>query len=464
MKILIQLLIIGIISRISAFSTRQKFDDKNFKLQPGADYGEPLFLTPYIQQGHIAEGKAASLVGPLNGTQRQSYSGFFTVDPIYNSNMFFWYFPAELDPETAPVVVWLQGGPGGTSIFGLFNEIGPFVIDKDLDLHERGINWAIPFNLIFFDNPVGAGFSFTENDAGYAKNQTDVANNLYEALLQFFTLYPELQPLDFYVTGESYAGKYIPAISYKIMQENPSATLKINLKGFAIGDGWIDPVKQLNYGDYLFNIGLINEQQRSVFYEKQAKMAENINKGNWRSAENNSNEINHLYYSYSKLNDQFNYLRNDEPADQKYYNNYINKPEVRKAVHVGNLTFNDGNECYKHLVVDICKSTKPWLEALLDYNYKVLLYNGQLDFICAYYLTINMIDSLHWKGAADYRNAKRHIWRVDPGDKQIAGYVKNVNNFWEILVRNAGHILPYDQPLVAFDMITRFVFNKSFSV
>ncbi|GAB6021026.1 hypothetical protein CHUAL_003663 [Chamberlinius hualienensis] len=462
MKTLILLLITKVIFGNSALSNFQKVEDKDFSLKPKPDYGKPLFLTPYIKEGRIVEGKTASLVGPLHGTKRRSYSGYFTVNPEYNSNMFFWYFPAEVDPTNAPVVVWLQGGPCSSSMFGLFSENGPFAIDKDFKLYERNYNWGVPFNLIYFDNPVGTGFSFTD-DAGVVKNITDVADHLYEALLQFFTLYSELQPLDFYITGESYAGKYIPAISYKIMKENPTASLKINLKGLAIGDGWIDPVTQFDYGNYLFNVGLIDKQQRSNFYKKQIEMVKNIKAGKWIAATKINRNLTRLYHDYSKMNDYYNYARTNSPHDQNYYFPYFKKPEVRKSIHVGNLTFG-GQNCYPNSEEDYCKSTKPWLEALLDNNYRVLLYNGQLDVVCAYYLTINMVDSLRWKGAAKYRNAKRHIWRVDPADKQIAGYVKNVDNFWEIMVRNAGHILPYDQPKAAFDMITRFIFHHPFSV
>lgn len=74
------------------------------------------------------------------------------------------------------------------------------------------------------------GFSFTGRDECYARDQTNVADDLYEALLQFFQLFPQYQKSDFYATGESYAGKYVPAISYKIHTANPSAKQKINFK------------------------------------------------------------------------------------------------------------------------------------------------------------------------------------------------------------------------------------------
>jgi len=108
------------------------------------------------------------------------------------------------------------------------------------------------------DNPVGVGYSFTADDAGYSSNQTDVARNLYAALVQFFTLYPEYRQNEFYAAGESYAGKYVPAVSYAIHQNNPGAQVKINLKGLAIGNGLIDPINQMVYSEFLYQNGLID--------------------------------------------------------------------------------------------------------------------------------------------------------------------------------------------------------------
>ena len=65
----------------------------------------------------------------------ESYSGFLTVDAPNNGNMFFWFFPAEESPETAPVVIWLQGGPGGSSMFGALKLHGPVITTVSSILH-----------------------------------------------------------------------------------------------------------------------------------------------------------------------------------------------------------------------------------------------------------------------------------------------------------------------------------------
>ena len=109
--------------------------------------------------------------------------------------------------ESAPLVLWLQGGPGGSSLFGLFIEHGPFFVDEALALNEREISWSKKYNMLYIDQPAGTGFSFTDDARGYAKNQYDVSKDLYEALSQFYQLFPGLLQNDFFVTGESYGGK-----------------------------------------------------------------------------------------------------------------------------------------------------------------------------------------------------------------------------------------------------------------
>ena len=67
-----------------------------------------------------------------------------------------------------------QGGPGGSSLFGLFIEHGPFSVDANLNLVERNHTWTATHSVLYVDNPVGTGFSFTEKDACYATDQNQV--------------------------------------------------------------------------------------------------------------------------------------------------------------------------------------------------------------------------------------------------------------------------------------------------
>ena len=130
------------------------------------DVGTPLVLTPYIETGDVEAGRERALVNTtmLQGLEEdiESYSGFLTVDKENNGNMFFWFFPAEEDPENAPVVIWLQGGPGSSSMFGLLKLHGPILTTVDRNNQLTGVkrnqySWAKKHNMLYIDNPVGAG-------------------------------------------------------------------------------------------------------------------------------------------------------------------------------------------------------------------------------------------------------------------------------------------------------------------
>ncbi|XP_065255699.1 probable serine carboxypeptidase CPVL [Emys orbicularis] len=430
---------------------------------PREDPGQPLFLTPYIESGRIEEGRQLSLVGPLQGVNVKSYSGYLTVNKTHNSNLFFWFFPAEVQPEDAPVLLWLQGGPGGTSMFGLFVEHGPYVVDKNLRLYKRKFPWTSKFSMLYIDNPVGTGFSFTD-DTGYAVNQDDVGRDLYSALIQFFQLFPDYQKNDFYVTGESYAGKYVPAIGYYIHTHSSKAKVKINFKGVAIGDGFCDPEMMLGgYAQFLYQIGLVDEKQREYVQQQTDLVVIYIQQKKWMKAFEifdtllNGDESNSSYtQNVTGCGNYFNFLQCQEPADQEYFGAFLSLSEVRKAIHVGNLTFHDGSTVEKHLLEDVMKTIKPWLAVIMD-NYRVLLYNGQLDIIVAAPLTERFLPTVPWSKVEEYKSAERLIWRIHPLDKEVAGYVRQAGEFYQVIVRGGGHILPYDQPERSLDMIDRFI-------
>lgn len=431
--------------------------------------GPPLILTSLIEQGKIKEAQTASQVN-FNGFKGiKSYSGFFTVNKPYNSNLFFWFFPSQTDYANAPVVLWLQGGPGASSLIGLFAENGPFQVKSKHGLKLRKFSWVNNHSVIYIDNPAGTGYSFT-NDKGFCQNETQVGQDLYNALQQFFLLFPELQKNDFFVTGESYAGKYVPAISYTIHQKNADAKLKINLKGLSMGNGLSDPEHQLKYGDYLYQIGLIDSNTRTLVQNYESQGIKYIQAKDWAKAFQifdsllNGDLNNHtsLFLNITGFTNYFNYLYPVDPtnAQMEYLGKFIQRDDIRAAIHVGNATFHGGEsqEVEINLMPDIMQSVAPWISELLN-HYRVLVYNGQLDIIVAYPLTINYLQNLKFNAAAEYKTAERFKWYV--GD-DLAGYVKQAGNLTEVLVRNAGHLVPADQPQWALDLISRFTRNKPY--
>ncbi|XP_011880871.1 PREDICTED: venom serine carboxypeptidase [Vollenhovia emeryi] len=440
---------------------------KQYRLADKEDAGAPLILTPLIENGKIDEARSKAVVQHKEMGDISSYSGYFTVNKEYNSNLFFWFFPAMHNPKTAPVVLWLQGGPGATSMFGLFMENGPFIVTANKTLTTRKYSWNIAHNLIYIDNPVGTGYSFTGDDKGYVRNETQVGRDIHSALVQFFLLFPELRNNDFFVTGESYAGKYVPAVSYTIKDYNIKAETKINLKGLAIGNGLCDPENQLLYSDYLYQLGLIDTNGKTLFQGYEQKGREFIKQKKYLEAFEMFDTLLNgdlsgkpsLFRNLTGFDYYYNYLYTNDGNDSDWMSEWIQRADVRRAIHVGNSTFHvETRTVEEHLKEDVMQSVVPFLTDLVQ-HYRVLIYNGQLDIIVAYPLTENYLKTLQWPGASKYAKAPRKIWMV--GDK-LAGYTKTVDNLSEALVRNAGHMVPADQPKWALDLITRFTHNKKF--
>lgn len=445
---------------------RKQFLQEPVNVKGEADPGEPLFLTPYIKNKDYRTARDLSEVKGIDSSLRyHSHAGFFTVNEALNSNMYFWFFPAQNGDTKAPLLLWLQGGPGGSSLFGLFNENGPLMVDKSGNVQPRPVNWNEEYSIMYIDNPVGTGFSFTDSDEGYSTNEDQVADNLYECLQQFFLVFSDYQNNDFYVTGESYAGKYIPAIAYKIHQANPSATLKINMKGVAIGDGLCDPVNMVGgYADLMQQFGLADSMQ-AAYVKKQSDAAiAEIKAGNYVNAFQIFDELLNgdtiPYPSYftniTGSTNYFNILKSTGTEDFGYYGAFIEKPEVRKEIHVGNLTYNDGAKVEKYLIADVMQTMAPQLATVMN-NYKVLLYNGQLDVIVGGPLTERFLLVLNWDGAGAYAQADRHVWKIKSTDTEVAGFVRQVNDLTQVILRGAGHIVPHDQPERALDMLNRFI-------
>jgi len=70
---------------------------------------------------------------------------------------------------------------------------------------------------------------------------------------------------------------------------------------------------------------------------------------------------------------------------------------------------------------------------------------------------MNWVDKLEWKYADELRGAERIVWKVKSDDREVAGYIKRAHSFFLVSIRNAGHMVPHDQPRATFDLIDRFV-------
>lgn len=149
-----------------------------------------------------------------------NYAGTFKTNTTFDHNLFYWFFRNTLD-DSAPLVIWLNGGPGSSSMFGLWLENGPLRVkrtgttddDYIINTNPEG-SWVDIANIVFLDQPVGVGFSYGSPLLG---DMSVGAEEFISFMLSFYDLYPEFKTRKLYITGESYAGKYIPIFAYHVV-------------------------------------------------------------------------------------------------------------------------------------------------------------------------------------------------------------------------------------------------------
>lgn len=381
----------------------------------------------------------------------ESFSGFLPLDEDKSKALFYWYFPAMNKPVDAPVIVWLQGWqtPG---LYGLFMENGPFKVGPLDGLNKRTYAWNRFAHVVYIDSPVGTGFSFTSNDTGYPTNSSAVASDLFTALSALIEFFPELQLNDLYVGGESYAGKYVPPLALEMSRDS-----RFKLKGIFLGNPLVDPLTQVDYGGYLYQHGLVDYNQSQYFKDRESSIRSLINSDKIEEA---AIELGNLIFlpngktyfnNATGFKQYYNFVK-DEPL-KEFWRVFIGLKEVRSAIHVGDLPFNDGSSSSDHLLLDVPRSSKASLQQVLS-RYKVLVYAGQDDIICASPMMENMLDSLEWDGSDGFGKAYREIWS-DSDD--VAGYIRRYSRLSTAMIRNAGHMAPIDQPKWVYLLVKNFI-------
>ncbi|CAJ1979245.1 unnamed protein product [Sphenostylis stenocarpa] len=213
--------------------------------------------------GNIVE-KKFSFLGDSGSSVEDlgHHAGYYSLPHSKAARMFYFFFESR-DTKDDPVVIWLSGGPGCGSEIALFYENGPFHIANNLSLTWNPYGWDQASNIIFIDQPTGTGFSYSSDDTDLRHDETGVSNDLYDFLQEFFKAHPELVKNEFYITGESYAGHYIPALASWINQGNKiKQGIHINLKGFAIGNAFTNPAIQYQaYPDFALDKRIITKDE-----------------------------------------------------------------------------------------------------------------------------------------------------------------------------------------------------------
>lgn len=399
----------------------------------------------------------------------KQYTGYLDVgdETEDDKHFFFWFFESRNDPQNDPVVLWLNGGPGCSSMTGLFFELGPSSIDAQLKPVYNPYAWNSNASVLFLDQPVNVGNSYSSKPV----TSTEAAGkDVYALLSLFFEQFPEYSTQPFHISGESYAGHYIPGFATEIIrQENRD----FNLSSVLIGNGITNSLVQYQAYEWMacgkggYPAVISDSECKSLasIYPRCAALTQ-ICYDNPTALRCIPASIycEQLMQPYQKTGLNVYDIRvpcGDQALcyeELNYVDKYMNLEEVRDAI--GSEITGEWISCSSGVGIgfvgtgDHAKPYHPHVAELLNNGIPVLIYAGDKDYICNWLGNRAWVNVLDYNGAEGFAKQPTLDWVVDGFP---AGEVKNYEHFTFLRVFDAGHMVPFNQPKNSLDMLNRWI-------
>lgn len=399
--------------------------------------------------------------------------------------------------------MWINGGPGCSSMMGLMMELGPCSIDDGGETaHENKDSWINAASIFFLDQPIGVGFSYSDNPDDHANGTFAASEDVYVFMQLWYQLFPEARNLPFSIAGESYGGHYIPIFASHINEMNKVATpeAQIPLESVLIGNGIFADTVQASSA---YDISCTNATGIGPLLkdDKCAKMADAVPRCEYLlkacdeypdplicngAVDFCSTELDNPYFESG-----LNYYDVSKPCNgplcypiMKSITKFLRLDRVRKAFGVNPAT-PQFEACSNKVgsdfraVNDGLIDTRPFVTSLLHSDIRVMIYVGTYDWVCsllAHFLLVFLLlptaslswgspqscrlgtftdfrqicnfvgnervfGSLAWKGLADFRYQQENNKQVWSGGL-----------WWEsgplryVRINGAGHMVPFDKP------------------
>ncbi|KAF9558385.1 alpha/beta-hydrolase [Agrocybe pediades] len=415
-----------------------------------------------------------------------SWSGLLPISGDKNETreLFFWFFPPGPQGSTDDLIFWTNGGPGCSSLEGFLQENGPFSWSTGT-AHPvpNQFSWTNLSSVLWVEQPVGTGFSQGKPNI---KNEDDLAAQLVGFLQQFLLVFPELKGKKLYLTGESYAGTYVPYIANYIY-EHPGA-LDLNLQGMWISD------PSLSFDVVQEQIPAVNfvHKYENVFSFNQSFMAE-LDKLNdkcnytgymdkfvtfppkgplplpngstrtpkgcdlWDTIFNAALIVNPAFNIY-RIFDTFPVLWDVLGFPGSFENEqtplYFNRTEVKKAIHAPLDV--DWKECSDIDVFPHGDGSLPpafsVLPSVIEKNNRTVIVHGLADFILIAEGTRIVIQNMTWHGQQGFQTPiANDSFLVDGIGALGTTHTERGLTYYEVEL--SGHMVPQYSPVAAFQIM-----------
>ncbi|EXC33986.1 Serine carboxypeptidase-like 34 [Morus notabilis] len=441
-------------------------------------------LSPEIKAQQEAD-RVISLPGqpPVNFRQ---YSGYVTIDESYGKALFYWFFEATHKPADKPLLLWLNGGPGCSSIgFGEAQELGPFLVKEGPSIKFNRYTWNRAANLLFLEAPVGVGFSYTNTTLDNLGDNI-TAWDSHTFLLNWLKRFPQYKYSEFYISGESYGGHYVPQLAEVIYDENKKALTYdtyINLKGFIIGNALLDyNTDQNGMIDYAWDHAVLSDGAYKAIKSKCNFAILNFTAECIEALSEYYNlfsliDVYSLYTptcplpapfaaaqtlkieSEPKFTSGFDILRRIpagyDPCIVNYATTYFNRPDVQEALHANVtkipypwiLCSTDVSKVWK----DTTFSMLPTIKKLIDGGLRVWVFSGDTDGRLPVTSTRSTLNKLGLSIKED--------WTPWYNNREVGGWTITYEGLTFLTVRGAGHQVPTFAPKQSLQIIEHFLAN-----
>ncbi|KAJ2747734.1 Cell death protease [Coemansia sp. BCRC 34301] len=435
----------------------------------GAPANSTATTPPLPNKAEFVVGRIPFQQGPEFAALQQ-YAGQIPVKSD-KDNMFFWLVTNTTNAYNKDkLIVWLNGGPGCTSLDGVFLENGPYQFDGPKRLRFRENSLSQQFDVLYIDQPYGTGFSVASTES-YAKTYKESSQTLLEFLRRFYTVFPEFRRRKLYVAGESEAGTYIPYLADAILKM-PDAE-RFDLSGLMIGNGWIDPYPMyMSYMEVLRRHGLMTPKLQTSMLSQMDKCAREYKRAPQPVHTDVCERIPMLFLSEGgpepgmcynmydlRLTDTQPSCGMNWPSEIGIYTDYLNREDVQRAINIkpgqaptvwaecSDLP----NKKLKH--DDTPPATIP-LKSALDRGVPVLLFSGKEDYLCNYVGTEWSIGNMTWAGQQGFaQRSVKSEWKIDG---TAVGQVESARGLTYALIYNASHMVGVDKPREVLDVFTAF--------
>ncbi|KAK6928095.1 Peptidase S10, serine carboxypeptidase [Dillenia turbinata] len=440
-----------------------------------------LFILSVSSSGVLVneEEEEADRISMLPGQPKvsfQQFSGYVTVNHAVDRALFYWLTEATFDPLSKPLVVWLNGGPGCSSVaYGASEEIGPFRISKNATgLYLNKFSWNTAANLLFLETPAGVGFSYS-NRSG---DLFDTAEDSLNFLIRWMDRFRRYKNREVYLSGESYGGHYVPQLARRIMIYNAKSKHPINLRGIMVGNAVTD-----NYYDnlgtvaYWWSHAMISDKTYHELMhtcdfrtQKESNECESLYSYAMDQEFGNIDQYN-IYAPPCNLNSDGTFssaitrhsmrlphrphhpilrqISGYDPCTEKYAEVYYNRPDVQRALHA-NITkipykWTACSEILNRNWNDTAVSVLPIYRDMIAGGLRIWVFSGDVDSVVPVTATRYSL--------AQLKLATKISWYP----WYVGGWTEVYEGLTFATVRGAGHEVPLFKPRAALQLFKSFL-------